>query len=137
MKNLCLLMLAPLLCGPLFIAFPVYLKETPLNFYTFEDQILPNYYSIFVILSSGTYVNDVNVFAPFFRADISILGHFSIEPNNVIYDQCLNSELHCTVPISAPPSPCVSSLLLPTPTRFLDSKFLSPVLKCYFMAQVK
>jgi len=46
MKSLYLLMLAPLLCGPLFVASPVCMKETGLKFYTFEGQILPNYYSI-------------------------------------------------------------------------------------------
>ena len=52
-KNLYLLMLAPLLCEPLFIASPLYMKDTPLNFYTFEDQILPNYYSLLEFYSQA------------------------------------------------------------------------------------
>lgn len=39
-------MLVPLLCGPSFIASPVYVKDTPLKFYTVEDQILTNHYSV-------------------------------------------------------------------------------------------
>jgi hypothetical protein len=41
------------------------------------------------------------------------------------------------VTVCAHPSPCVPSLLLPTPTQFLGSTFLSLALKCYFTAQVK
>ena len=135
-KILYLLMLAPLLFGPLFIASPVYMKDTPLNFYTFEEQILPNHYSFLGFLSSGTYVNEVNVFAPFSGGHFNSWT-FSIGPNNMEADQCLNSELPFKLAVSARPSHCVPSLLLPKPTRFLHSKCLSPALKCHFMAQVK
>ena len=90
MKSLYLLMLVPLLCGPLFIASPVYVKDTPLNFYTFEDQILPNNYPVlgFCSRALNVYVNEVNVFAPFSG------GHFSswtfqIGPNNMEAVLCL------------------------------------------------
>ena len=52
-------------------------------------------------------------------------------------DQCLKLRTTFDVTFTVRPSPYVPSLLLPRPTRFLDSTFPSPALKYFFMAQVK